>query len=103
MKQYIPTDVVKKIIADILIERGNKILDDADRLAEIEINEGGVASEYQGEIETTSAGTYVLADDVLCGQISIQEAIETVLNKYEVKEAKSRCVEWINKQNEFEK
>ena len=36
MKNAVPIKVVKKIIADILIERGNKILDDADRIREQE-------------------------------------------------------------------
>ena len=85
MKKYIPTNVVRKIIADILIERGNRILDDADELAVEEIEVLGYASEFQGELETTSAGTYVLADDVLNGQISLQEAIEVVLSQDEVK------------------
>ena len=102
MEKYIPTNVVRKIIADILIERGNKILNDADKISEVEIELFGVTSEYVGELETTSGGTYVLADDVLCGQISINEAIKDVLTTYEVKLAKSRCEDWLNKQNEFE-
>lgn len=103
MKRYVPTSVVRKIIADILIERGNKILNDADKIAEEEIELFGVTSEYVGELETTSGGTYVLADDVLCGQISISEALEEVLNPYEAKLAKSRCEEWLDKQNEYER
>ena len=90
MKKYIPTNVVRKIIADILIERGNRILDDADELAVEEIEVLGYASEFQGELETTSAGTYVLADDVLNGQISLQEAIEVVLSQDEVNLAKTK-------------
>lgn len=42
MKKMIPLKVVKRIIADILIERGNNILDDADEFAEQEIQEFGV-------------------------------------------------------------
>jgi hypothetical protein len=30
MEKYTPANVVRKIIADILIERGNRIKDDAD-------------------------------------------------------------------------
>ena len=101
MKRYIPTDVVRKIIADILIERSNRMLEDADRIGDEEIKRSDVASEYQGELETESAGTYVLADDVLSGEISLKEAIESVLNQYEVDLAKSRCEEWLNKQNDF--
>ena len=102
MEKYIPTSVVRKIIADILIERGNKILEDADRLGVEEIKRYGVASsEYQGELETESAGTYALADDVLSGGISLKEAIAEVLNKYEVDLARRRCEEWLNEQKDF--
>lgn len=103
MEKYIPTNVVRKIIADILIERGNRILDDADELAVEEIEELDYVSEFQGELETTSAGTYVLADDVLNGQISLKEAIEVVLSQDEVNLAKARCEEWLKKQKEVER
>ena len=98
MKNTIPTKVVKQIIADILIERGNKILDDADKMAEQEIKEHGVTSEYVGELETTSCGTYILADDVLYGQISVEEALNVILTPFERKIAKNRCIEWLNKE-----
>ena len=103
MEKYIPTNVVRKIIADILIERGNRILAEADRIADEEIKRCGFASQFQGELETTSAGTYVLADDVLNGQISLQEAIQVVLSQDEVNLAKTKCEEWLNKQNEIER
>lgn len=101
MGKYIPTNVVRKIIADVLVERGNGILEYADELAEEEIKVHGATSDYHGEVETTSAGTYVLADDVLSGEISLKEAIESVLSKDEVDLVKSRCEEWLNKQKDF--
>ena len=103
MEKYIPTNVVRKIIADILIERGNKILEDADMLAVEEIKRYGVACEFQGELETESAGAYVLADDVLSGEISPKEAIIEVLSKDEVDLARRRCEEWLNEQKDFDR
>ena len=103
MKITIPSNVVRKIISDILIERGNAILDVADKMGEEEIKECGVASEYQGELETTSAGTYCLADDVMCGQISIKEVLDEILTEEEKKLVKTRCMEWLNKENEIDR
>ena len=103
MKRDLPIDVVRKIIYDILIERGNNILNDADEMAEEEIKEFGGTDQYVAQLRVTSAGIYVLADDVLSGEISIREALEDVLNPFEKKLAKSRCEEWLNKHNETER
>jgi len=96
MQISIPCDILRKFIADVLTERGNRILDSADILAEQELKEHGYVSEYVGEIETTSGGTYVLADDVMSGYISLDEALNYILSSDEVKIVKQHCIEWEN-------
>ena len=95
----LPKSILRKIIADILIKRGNTILDDADKIEEKEIAESGVSSEYSGEVATTSCGTYVLADDVLSGYISIDGALNEILSSYERELALQKCKEWLKNQN----
>ena len=99
MKKSIPITVVRKIIADILIDRGNGMLEDADNMA----NEQVATDDYIGEVETTSCGTYALADDVLSGYLSIEEALNNILTPEERKLAKQRCMEWLNKEKETER
>lgn len=46
---------------------------------------------------------YALADDVLNGQISVEEALNTILTPTEKKIVKNRCIEWLNKENAIER
>lgn len=71
-------------------------MNDADRMAEQELAHCGVISEYTAEIETTSGGTYCLADDVLSGYISLDEALNEILSSYERETAIQKCKEWQN-------
>ena len=88
----IPVYVLRKAIYDVLIERGNAELETAHIIEQEEIDECGVSSELSGEIETTSAGTYILADDVLCGYIPIDEALNYILSEEERKAVISKCL-----------
>jgi len=64
----------------------------------------GVITEYTGEVGWAACGTRVLADDILDGIMTIEEAID-VLTPDERREAKARCQNWLNQkaQNEMEK
>lgn len=102
MNYTIPVQIVKRIIADILIERSNVIMQASDELAEQSIKETGVCSEYAVEVGWESCGTRVLADDIISGEISIEEAIKEILTQDEIKEAKSRCQNYIEKKQKDE-
>lgn len=95
MNDTIPAKVVREIIADILIERSNAIMQASDELAEQSIQETGICNEYALEVGVESCGTRVLADDVISGEISIEEAIKEILTQEEIKEAKIRCQNYI--------
>ena len=96
MNDTIPAKVVREIIADILIKRSNAIMQASDELAEKSIKETGICDEYALEVGVESCGTRVLADDVISGEISIQEAIKEILTGEKIKEAKIRCQNYIN-------
>lgn len=103
MSDKISSKVVREIISDILIERSNFIMQTCDEIMEKEMLDCGATGDYSGEIGTTSCGTRVLADEILYGQIPIEEAIWEILSSEERKEAKSRCKKWIEERNEIEK
>lgn len=98
MGNTIPSKVVRKIIFDILIERSNAIDDYCDELIKNEMAEYGVYGEYAGELGWTACGTRVLADEVLEGIMSLEEAVE-VLSSEERREAKTRCQNWLKEKN----
>ena len=104
MNDTIPGKVVRRVIADILIERSNAIDDACDAMIEKETAEIGVTTEYTGEVGWTACGTRVLADDVLDGIMTIEEAVDT-LTSDERREAKARCQNWLDEkaQNDMEK
>lgn len=95
MGDTIPAKVVREIIADILIERSNAIMQACDELSEQSIKATGVVNQYALEVGVESCGTRVLADDVISGEITIEEAIKEILTQEEVKEAKARCLEYV--------
>ena len=93
----IPGKIVRKVIFDILIERSHVIDEACDEIVKKGIEEGfPVISDYAGELGCTASGTRVLADDILEGIISLEEAVE-VLTREERIEAKARCQKWLNK------
>lgn len=93
----IPGKIVRKVIFDILIERSHVIDEACDEIVKKEIEEGfPVISDYAGELGWTACGTRVLADDILEGIISLEEAVE-VLTSEEKREAKARCQKWLDK------
>ena len=104
MSDTIPGKIVRRVIADILIERSNAIDDACDSMIEKEMAEIGVNTEYTCEVGWTACGTRVLADDVLYGIMTIEEAVDT-LTPDERRKAKARCQNWLdkNKQNDMEK
>ena len=104
MKRTIPSKIVRKIIFDILIERSNVIDDYCDELIKNEMEKFGVYGEYAGEVGWTACGTRVLADEILEGIMSLEEAVE-VLSLEERREAKTRCQNWLNEKskNDIEK
>jgi len=103
MGSTIPSKIVRKVIFDILIERSNAIDDDCDELIKKDMEAMGSVSDYAGELGWTACGTRVLADDILEGTMSLEEAVE-VLSLEERREAKARCQKWLEeKQNDMEK
>ena len=95
MKVAIPSKTVRKIIFDILIERSHEIDKACDKMVKDRIEKGlPVISDYAGELGWTACGTRVLADDILEGIMSLEEAVE-VLTSEERKEAKARCQKWL--------
>ena len=64
----------------------------------------GSVSDYAGEVGWTACGTRVLADDILDGTMSLEEAVE-VLTSEERREAKARCQNWLDEKdkNDIEK
>ena len=104
MSDTIPGKIVRRVIADILIERSNAIDDACDIMIEKEMAEIGVISEYTGEVGWTACGTRVLADDILEGIMTIEDAVDT-LTPDERREAKARCQNWLDEKskNDIEK
>ena len=97
MAGTIPGKIVRKIIFDILIERSNTIDEICDEIVKNGIETGlPVISDYAGELGWTACGTRVLADDILDGIMSLEEAVE-VLTSEERREAKARCQKWLDK------
>jgi len=97
----IPSKIVRKVIFDILIERSNAIDDDCDKLIKRDMAQIGTVSDYAGELGWTACGTRVLADDILEGIMSLEEAVE-VLTREERIEAKARCQKWLDEKNKNE-
>ena len=105
MGNAIPVKIVRKVIFDILIERSNAIDDACDEIVKREFERGlPVTSDYAGEVGWTACGTRVLADDILEGIMSLEEAVE-VLTSEERREAKDRCQNWLDEKskNDIEK
>lgn len=88
MDNKIPSSVVRQIIFDILVERSNAIDDDAEEIALKEMEQTGVTSEYAGEIGWTACGTRFLADEIMEGHISLEEAVTEILSPEEKKKQK---------------
>jgi len=97
----IPSKIVRKVIFDILIERSNAIDNDCDKLIKRDMVQMGIVSDYAGELGWTACGTRVLADDILEGIMSLEEAVE-VLTREERIEAKARCQKWLDEKNKNE-
>lgn len=104
MEGTIPSKIVRKIIFEILIERSNAIDAYCDKLIKNEMEQFGVYGEYAGEVGWTACGTRVLADDILEGIMSLEEAVE-ILSSDERREAKARCQKYLEEkaQNNMEK
>ena len=102
MKNTIPTKVVRKIISDILIERGNSIMNATNEMEKEDVRQTGVISQYTSEWGQTSSGTYVLADDILSGYIPVEEALDQILYPSEKVLAEKRCLEWMEQNNSTE-
>ena len=104
MGSTIPGKIVRKIIFDILIERSNAIDNECDEIIKKDMAAFGSVSDFAGEMGWTACGTRVLADDILDGIMSLEEAVE-VLSSEERKEAKARCQNWLEEKskNDIEK
>lgn len=100
MSNTIPGKIVRRVIADILIERSNAIDDACNIMIEKEMKEIGTITEYTGEVGWTACGTRVLADDVLDGIMTIEEAVDT-LTPAERREAKARCQKWLDEKSKY--
>lgn len=104
MENTIPGKIVRKIIFDILIEKSKSIDRDCDELVKKDMEVFGSVSDYAGEMGWTACGTRVLADDILEGIMSLEEAVE-VLTSEERSEARARCQKWLEEKikNDIEK
>ena len=104
MGDSIPIKIVRKVIFDILIERSHIIDEACDEIVKKDMEAMAVVSDYAGELGWTACGTRVLADDILEGIMSLEEAVE-VLSSEERKEAKARCQKWLDQkaQDDIEK
>ena len=98
MESAISSKIMRKIIFDILIERSKAIDDDCDELIKKDMEEFGAVGDYAGEVGWTACGTRVLADDILDGIMSLEEAVE-VLTSEERREAKARCQKWLEEKD----
>ena len=98
MRSTIPSKIVRKIIFDILIERSNAIDDDCKEIIKKDMATFGSVSDYACEVGWTACGTRVLADDILEGIMSLEEAVE-VLTSDERREAKVRCQTWLDEKS----
>lgn len=99
MEGTIPSKIVRKIIFDILIERSHVIDEACDEIVKNGMENGlPVISDYAGELGWTACGTRVLADDILEGIMSLEEAVE-VLSSEERREAKTRCQKWLDEKS----
>lgn len=102
MGNTIPAKIVRKVIFDILIERSYVIDEARDEMVKNGIKQGlPVISDYAGELGWTACGTRVLADDILEGIMSLEEAVE-VLSYEERREAKARCQKWLDEKRKIE-
>ena len=102
MGKTIPAKIVRKVIFDILLERSYAIDEVCDEIVKNGIETGlPVISDYAGELGWTACGTRVLADDILEGIMSLEEAVE-VLTPEERREAKARCQKWLDEKNKNE-
>jgi len=96
MGNAIPVKIVRKVIFEILIERSNVIDEACDEMVKKGIEQGlCVISDYAGELGWTACGTRVLADEILEGTMSLEEAVE-ILSLEERREAKARCQKWLD-------
>ena len=99
MEGTIPSKIVRKVIFDILIERSHVIDEACDEIVKNGIEKGlPVISDYAGELGWTACGTRVLADDILEGTMSLEEAVE-VLTLEERRGAKARCQKWLEEKS----
>ena len=102
MGDTIPISIVREIISEILIERSNVLMRACEELMQKEMLEHGTVSDFPMDVGTESCGTRVLADEVLYGEISIEEAVREVLTADERKEAKYRCRKWLDERKGIE-
>lgn len=102
-KVGIPVKIARKIIAEILIERSNEIMNACESVCKKEEEETGYVSEYAIEIGWTSCGTRVLADDIIAGEISVEEAVREILTPEERKLAKTKCLQWLDGEYDIER
>lgn len=96
MGSTIPSKIVRKVIFDILIERSNAIDEDCAEIIRKDMEAIGSVSDYACELGWTASGTRGLADDILEGIMSLEEAVE-VLTREERIDAKARCQKWLDK------
>lgn len=102
MSNHIPTDIVRKFIFDVLMERSNKEMEACEELIQEDMKTSGVISKYSSSIGWQSSGTRVIADEIMIGQISVKEAIQEILAPDEIDIVKNRCIEYIHNQKEID-
>jgi hypothetical protein len=61
--------------------------------------EGRNLTDYESEIGVTAAGTRVMSDDVRCGNISVKEAIDSILEPDEIEIANEKILQYLRNNN----
>ena len=95
MKTKIPSKVVRSIIADILLLRSEVIEEAFNEVCQKAEREGRNLTDYESELGVTAAGTRVMSDDVKCGNISVKEAIDSILEPDEIEMAKEKISQYL--------
>ena len=99
MKTKIQSKVVRGIIADILLLRSEAIEEAFNEVCQKAEIEGRNLTDYESELVITAAGTRVMSDDVRCGNISVKEAIDSILEPDEIEMAKEKISQYSKNSN----
>lgn len=92
----IPKKVVRQFIAELLIRRGRIIDDACEEMMAADMQQNGLVLDTSMQAGWEACGIRVLADDILSGYISVEEAIANILDEEEIGLLKNKCIEYSN-------